>query len=120
MLKQFLDYKVEADTFASYDNATYPYYLLVEETGELIGKFAKIERGDPKTKLDSYRFEIAKEIGDICWAVSQLYNIHTVFESIDHAKYESIPEILVGLNDCAGEVFKDYTLYKIPLKSTKI
>lgn len=120
MLEKFLEYKKSADTFAEYESADYPYTLLVSEIGEVFGKFAKIERGDPTTKTDNFRFEIAKEIGDVFWSLSQLYNVNTVFEKIDASKYDSIPEILVYLNDFAGEIYKDYTLCKIPLKATKI
>lgn len=57
------DYQVEAYHYAAYDDKEYPYYALVEEVGEFMGKLAKQKRGDKGiTEPD-----IHKELGDILW-----------------------------------------------------
>ena len=65
----FMDnYLVEAHHYAAYDDKDYPYYALVEEVGELMGKLAKQKRGDKGiTEPD-----IMKEMGDILWQFSAI------------------------------------------------
>ena len=57
------EYSEQAHSFASYRDADYPEFMLMEEIGELIGKFAKLKRGDYKQD-EKWHLLVKKEIGD--------------------------------------------------------
>ena len=69
------DYKLFTPTTALYPEFNEFYYLklgLKSEAGELIGKVAKLHRGD-KTFVEM-REGLISELGDICWFISQFNN----------------------------------------------
>lgn len=62
------DYQLLADKYACYDDPEYPVFGLAEETGELMGKFAKMKRGDSKYEsMAEFLEAVQKELGDILW-----------------------------------------------------
>ena len=61
-------YQKEAYTFALYENTDYPALAVLEEMGELCGKYAKSLRGDKE--LDETG--VLLEIGDILWNLAAL------------------------------------------------
>lgn len=69
------DYQVQAKEFATYpENAKFAYLVmgLCGESGEVAEKFKKIIR-DKNSEIDEKdREEIAKELGDVIWYVSEL------------------------------------------------
>lgn len=80
------EYQKLAHTFADYNepflidkednvNSTgfvYPAMGLAEESGEVLGKFAKIVRDDNGVISQEKKTEIIKELGDVCWFVAEL------------------------------------------------
>lgn len=83
------EYQKEAHTFAIYPHPicyedfggqmvtheldyTYPVMGLVEEAGEVAGKFAKAVRDDSGHISDDRKTAIKKELGDVCWFVAEL------------------------------------------------
>lgn len=70
--------KAMSTCMESCDNALYMQFLLVEETGELMGKFAKAirkgqivyEYNEPDIPVDVDLDAIKKECGDVLWALS--------------------------------------------------
>lgn len=75
----FNDYQLQASQFAKYsgailDNedefsfATYPFFALAEETGEVLSLLARCERGDTDGVSDE---DILKELGDVLWNLSE-------------------------------------------------
>lgn len=69
MLLTLNKYQKKASSTAVYKDKSYPEYLLVEEVGELFGKLSRVKRGD--TVIINTK-ELALELGDILWAVSQI------------------------------------------------
>jgi NTP pyrophosphatase (non-canonical NTP hydrolase) len=71
------DYQKLAELTAEYphrgslDGLTYTVLGLSGESGELANKLKKILRGD-KTLAGEYAYEIAQELGDVLWYVSEL------------------------------------------------
>jgi NTP pyrophosphatase (non-canonical NTP hydrolase) len=51
---------------------TYPVMGLVEEAGEVSGKFAKAVRDDSGHISDDRKQAIKKELGDVCWFIAEL------------------------------------------------
>ena len=74
----FDEYQKEARKTAIYpnigDNLVYPTLGLVGEAGEIAEKIKKIIRDNDGIVLDEKRGEIAKELGDVLWYLSQLAN----------------------------------------------
>jgi NTP pyrophosphatase (non-canonical NTP hydrolase) len=64
------EYSIKARETANYKDNRYPATALIEEIGELSGKFAKWYRGDYK---DLPITEIKKELGDICWESNEYH-----------------------------------------------
>lgn len=65
----FNEYQTAAIDFAVFPEEaklTYPLMGLAEETGELIGKFAKHFRGDKPYDIEA----VKKEAGDVLWMLS--------------------------------------------------
>lgn len=74
------DYQLQASQFAIYPGhevpesyelsppAIYPFLGLAEETGEVMGKLAKVFRGD-HAEIDQEA--IAYELGDVLWQLSE-------------------------------------------------
>lgn len=74
------EYQDQAQQFAiypgcdvpeGYENAPpaiYPFLGLAEESGEVLGKLAKVFRGD--TEVFDHE-EMAKELGDVLWQLSE-------------------------------------------------
>lgn len=71
----FDQYQKKAREFAVYDGKDYPFYALVEETGEFLGLLAKLKRGDDLVSRfgrgETFREALKKEAGDILWQLSQ-------------------------------------------------
>lgn len=71
----FAEYQLRAREFALYEQDYYPLIALAEETGEFLGLFAKVARGDDMEKLfgtpEKCREKILKEAGDVLWQLSQ-------------------------------------------------
>lgn len=69
------DYQEFCKTTAIYPEGTAREYLalgLCSEAGEVAGKVKKIIR-DTDGTIDAMRaYEIAKELGDVCWYIAQL------------------------------------------------
>lgn len=55
-----------------YINYIYPALGLVEETGEVAGKYAKAVRDNAGVIDERRKQEIVKELGDVLWFVSEL------------------------------------------------
>lgn len=74
----FAEYQNKATTFAVYEDGTYPFLGLAEETGEFVGLIAKVARGDDPKKLfgtpEKCRERLLKEAGDVLWQLSQCLN----------------------------------------------
>ena len=71
------EYQDKAHTFAAYsgkdeENWVYPVMGLAEEAGEVCGKFAKAIRDCGGKISADRRMEICKELGDVCWMVSEI------------------------------------------------
>lgn len=64
----FEEYQVTAHQTAIYQDSIYPWLGLAEEAGELLGKMAKIKRGDKTTNFS----DIYKECGDVLWMLSEI------------------------------------------------
>ena len=75
-------YQEKAHETASYPSGTigkeayavdyiYPALGLVEEAGEVAGKFAKAVRDNAGVIDEAYKFEIEKELGDVLWFVAE-------------------------------------------------
>lgn len=67
----FNDYQEAAIEFAVFPpeaKLIYPIMGLAEETGELVGKFAKHFRGDKPYDLEA----VKKEMGDVLWMLSAI------------------------------------------------
>lgn len=52
----------------------YPVMALGEEAGEVQGKFAKAIRDSDGIITEERAKEIKKELGDVCWMISQICN----------------------------------------------
>jgi NTP pyrophosphatase (non-canonical NTP hydrolase) len=74
----FNEYQKEARKTAIYpnigDNLVYPTLGLVGEAGEIAEKIKKIIRDNDGIVSEEKRGEIAKELGDVLWYLSQLAN----------------------------------------------
>lgn len=72
----FNDYQKEADSTAMYPNRghnyVYPVIGLAGETGEISEKFKKIIRDKNGVISEEDKKEIAKEMGDVLWYLSQI------------------------------------------------
>lgn len=63
------EYQKEVTKTAVYTNPFYPYFALVEEVGELYGKFARMFRGDKEVPTEE---QMKKEMGDVMWNVAEI------------------------------------------------
>lgn len=85
--KEFASYPfgtVEAETVEAGKETTsnasneakwlYPVMALGEEAGEVQGKFAKAIRDNCGIITEERATEIKKELGDVCWMLSQICN----------------------------------------------
>lgn len=85
------EYQEQAKTFARYKNPEYAFDNLASEAGEVMGKIAKVKRGDfddaffssegnfPSDKPIQYLKEldpdpILKEMGDVLWQLAACCN----------------------------------------------
>jgi len=82
------EYQEQAKTFARYKNPEYAFDNLASEVGEVMGKLAKVKRGDkdghglinnpsedPICYLAEYDPDpILKEMGDVLWQLSACCN----------------------------------------------
>ena len=102
LLNEFKQYQQKAHQFAQYKEAEYPYYLLVEEAGELVGKYAKLKRGDYQRDA-AWLDAVKKEISDLFWAISELAILsnmpisvidNLVFDAERGLEYELLTRIL--------------------------
>lgn len=64
----FEEYQTTAHQTAVYDDRIYPWLALAEETGELLGKMAKVKRGDGISDTHA----IYRECGDVLWQLSEI------------------------------------------------
>ena len=69
------DYQKKAEEFHAFKSIMYPYLALSEEVGELLGKIAKLHRGDV-TVSEEYLLGVKKELGDVLWNVSAIASIN--------------------------------------------
>jgi NTP pyrophosphatase (non-canonical NTP hydrolase) len=73
---EFNEYQKQSRTTARYPNAgnnfIYPTLGLAGESGEVAEKIKKIIRDDGGLVSGEKREEIAKELGDVLWYVSQI------------------------------------------------
>ena len=70
------DYQSAAEKFHKFKSPQYPYYALAEETGEFLGKIAKLHRGDFMGSMDEFDISIKKELGDVLWNVAAIASVH--------------------------------------------
>jgi NTP pyrophosphatase (non-canonical NTP hydrolase) len=63
------EYQQATEETAVYPSPFYPYFALIEEVGELYGKFSRMFRGDDKQFTEE---EMRSEMGDIMWNVAQI------------------------------------------------
>ena len=63
---------VNGHTFSHVLDWTYPALGIVEEAGEVAGKFAKAVRDDCGKITEERKLAIKKELGDVCWFVAEL------------------------------------------------
>lgn len=63
------EYQAETEKTAVYPSPFYPYFALVEEVGELYGKFARMFRGDKEKFTED---QMKSEMGDIMWNIAQI------------------------------------------------
>ncbi len=75
-LKDFDSYQKACKKTAVYPkigkNFVYPVFGLVGETGEVAEKIKKLFRDHNGRLTKEYKLEIAKELGDVMWFISQL------------------------------------------------
>lgn len=85
MIERVSEYQAKASEFADYPYGTigtdkypvnyiYPAMGLAEEAGEVAGKFAKAVRDNNGILTTDRKEEIVKELGDVCWFVTELCN----------------------------------------------
>jgi len=66
---------VRIQQLVNFKDCSYPLLALAEETGEVLGKVAKLVRGDPKmTKLSKAEFDelLVKELGDVLFNIAAI------------------------------------------------
>lgn len=68
---QFAASKTAGKVSISNDTFLYPAIGIANEAGELLGKIKKIFRDDAGVVTDTKKQEIAGELGDILWYVSE-------------------------------------------------
>lgn len=64
----FDEYQEAAHKFAAYKDPIYPILALVEESGEVLGKFAKALRKGVEVDREA----VMKELGDRLWNLSEI------------------------------------------------
>lgn len=68
------DYQEKAKSTAIYKISDYPFYGIAEEAGEVMGKMARIARGDldmsDETTKVAWVYAMAYELGDVLWMVA--------------------------------------------------
>jgi len=74
---KFKDYQkksTKSDTHTIINDSKIAYYALglVDEAGEVAGKVKKLYRDHDGKLTEEYKKEIAKELGDVIWYISQL------------------------------------------------
>lgn len=80
-------FQIQAGATATYprlgDNLTYPILGLVSEAGEVAGAAKRIDRDDGGVLTPERRGEIAAELGDVFWYLSQVaYELDIPLEDI--------------------------------------
>lgn len=73
----FNDYQKEAHKFSlntqiDGEGYLYPLLGLSDEVGEVMGKVKKLYRDGDGQMTNYHKFEVAKEIGDVLWYLSEL------------------------------------------------
>ena len=125
------EYSEQAHSFANYEQPSYPQFALFEEIGELIGKFAKLKRGDYKQD-EKWHLLVKKEIGDLFWCLNELIiidkdTLDNVFQELSfaHKKRRGFNELLFLIFDSKNTLsftvslllyliyWQDYNLYEI-------
>ena len=66
--QEYQDFVNETATYPNRGTSTYPAFGLVDEVGELFGKFKRRLRGDNPQPTDE---DILKELGDILWYLTE-------------------------------------------------
>lgn len=114
-LQSYINFTPSVAIYKKEDEAEFMYLSLgiASEAGELIGKIAKVWRGD-KT-LDGMSEKIAQELGDLMWFCSQIHNrekhiniLNTpklVTQLIIDSKTFSTSEMPYVLSSLASEIF---------------
>lgn len=91
----FKEYQEAADSTAIYpdrgNNLVYPTLGLVGESGEVAEKVKKLIRDAQGEQTPEFRAELAKEVGDVLWYISQVAReIGTDIESVAAANIEKL------------------------------
>lgn len=68
------DYQEWTSTTAIYKDKNYPLLGLAEETGELLGKFAKYKRDETEFPREA----VIKEAGDVLWMLARILYDHGI------------------------------------------
>jgi hypothetical protein len=115
---ELIQYQQEAHKFANYmqgevktnlipdkyiNRFNYPEFCLISETGELIGKFSKVLRGDNVEKQD-----ITKEVGDCIWSFCEVL-------SKDNISIELLPDIEYNETDLE-RILEDLVFFSLQIK----
>lgn len=72
---EFNDYQMKSSSTAIYPDGKALEYLtlgLCSEAGEVAGKLKKVIRDNNSSITTEKRFELASELGDVLWYISQL------------------------------------------------
>jgi len=89
------DYQYLAGGFIAFEDNMYPVLALAEEAGEVLGKFAKLARGDETyAKMSKAEFDevLIKELGDVLFNIAALCTTRNI--SLDYVANENIRKLL--------------------------
>lgn len=88
---KFNEYQKQAHEFACYTTNNYPIMGLAEECGEVLGKFAKIDRDQNNVINDDNIQAIKKELGDVLWFLSEI--AHNLGLSLDDVAKHNLEKL---------------------------
>jgi len=72
--REYQKKSIASDTHTVINDSKIAYYALglVDEAGEVAGKVKKLYRDHDGKLTEEYKKEIAKELGDVIWYISQI------------------------------------------------
>lgn len=92
----FNDYQSESNKTAKYPEDRAIEYLalgLTSEAGEVAGKIKKVIRDDSSNLSEERRSQIASELGDVLWYISQLaLELNVSLESVAAKNIEKLSD----------------------------